>query len=159
MENRHLYKAKTTKKEGKAFNNVWVTGSLIVARNKYYIHPVGNMVNVENELGKIVIMHEVDPSTICQCTGLKDNNGNLIFENDILELFDKNNDYSWKAIVKFGNPNCEYVWGWNLKAIEEYEGNIDILLWIEMEDTGAFCEIVGNVFDNPELLEGKINDN
>ncbi len=79
MEDRYLYKAKTTPKEKGEFNNVWVTGNLIVSNGKYYIHPVGNVVNVKNEIGRIIVMHEVIPDTICQCTGSKDKNGNLIW--------------------------------------------------------------------------------
>ena len=78
MEDRYLYKAKTTPKEKGEFNNVWVTGNLIVSNGKYYIHPVGNIVKVRNEIGRIIVMHEVIPDTICQCTGLKDKNGKLI---------------------------------------------------------------------------------
>lgn len=72
MENRCLYKAKTTPKEKGEFNNVWVIGNLIVSNGKYYIHPVGNVVNVRNEICKMIVMHEVIPDTICQRTGLKD---------------------------------------------------------------------------------------
>ena len=84
MEYIYLYKAKTTPKEKGEFNNVWVTGNLIVSNEKYYIHPVGNVVNVKNEIGRIIVMHEVIPDTICRCTGLKDKNSKLIWENDIV---------------------------------------------------------------------------
>ena len=95
---------------------------------------------------------EIDPETLCQFTGLKDKNGNKIWENDIVLLREEIQDYEWKATVKFGNPNCEYNWGWQLVPIGECEMNKDILLWIDMEI--ASCEVVGNIFDNPELLEG-----
>lgn len=74
MENRYLYKAKTTPKEKGEFNNVWVIGNLILSNGKYYIHPVDNIVKIRNEIGRIIVMHEVIPDTICQCTGLKDKN-------------------------------------------------------------------------------------
>ena len=94
-----------------------------------------------------------DESTICQCTGLKDKNGKLIWENDVVEMYDRNTDYRWRAVVTFGNPNSEYTWGWQLKPIGECEANKDILCWIDMEESGAFCEVIGNIFDNPELLK------
>ena len=63
-----LFRAKTTVKEDKnhVFNNVWVEGDLIVSNGRYYIHPRTNKVNVENELGKLIVMHEVQKDTICE---------------------------------------------------------------------------------------------
>ena len=95
--------------------------------------------------------YEIDPETLCQYTGLNDKNGKRIWENDIVLLREEIQDYEWKATVKFGNPNCEYNWGWQLVPIGECDMNKDILLWIDMEI--ASCEVVGNIFDNPELLE------
>lgn len=95
--------------------------------------------------------YEIDPETLCQYTGLNDKNGNRIWENDIVSLYEKIQDYEWKATVKFGNPNWEYNWGWQLVPIGECDMNKDILLWIDMEI--ASCEVIGNIFDNPELLE------
>lgn len=97
--------------------------------------------------------YEIDPETLCQFTGLKDKNGNRIWENDIVLLREEIQDYEWKATVKFGNPNWEYNWGWQLVSIGECDMNKDILLWIDMEI--ASCEVVGNIFDNPELLKGE----
>ena len=92
--------------------------------------------------------------TICQCTGLKDDNGNLIWENDILFLKDEINGCKWKAVVEFGNPTGEYNWGWQLVQVTECEANKDILLWIETGTSYADVKIIGNTIDNPELLEG-----
>ena len=142
MENRYLYKAKTTPKEkGGEFNNIWVIGNLIVSNGKYYIHPVGNIVNVKNEIGRIIVMHEVIPDTICQCTGLKDKNGKLIWENDIANCMDA--------------ECCGYI-SWNESEAGFY---FDVLLEdgrFEEEhiyDYQDCMEVIGNTFDNPELLE------
>lgn len=153
MEDRYLYKAKTTPKEKGEFNNVWVVGNLIVSNGKYYIHPVGNVVNVKNEIGRIIVMHEVIPDTICQCTGLKDKNGKLIWENDVVkDLF--SDTY---APIRYGSyQNCfdstkaEHIGfyvDWSGKYTKNYRK--DLGYFIHMVD----AEAIGNIFDNPELLE------
>ena len=98
----------------------------------------------------------VIPETVGQYTGLTDKNGKKIFEGDIVKLTDKSFGYKWKAVVEFGNPNGNYTWGWQLKPIGKAKNvNTDILCWIEMEEAGAYCEVIGTIYDNSELLEVK----
>lgn len=144
MENRYLYKAKTTPKEKGEFNNVWVIGNLIVSNGKYYIHPVGNIVKVRNEIGRIIVMHEVIPDTICQCTGLKDKNGKLIWENDIVKHY---ND---------GAHPENYCTGtvlWDENYAEFYRTSNEYGLSKPRINRDCIYEVIGNKFDNPELLE------
>ena len=153
MEDRYLYKAKTTSKEKGEFNNVWVTGNLIGFNGKYYMHPVGNVVNVKNEIGRIIVMHEVIPDTICQCTGLKDKNGKMIWENDILH----NGNY---FVVKWNAPCARFdvvlnnshnipmgkwepmICDWKTNDFKEYRKAVDY-------------EVIGNIFDDKELEKGE----
>ena len=102
--------------------------------------------------------YEIDPETVGQYTGLTDKNGKKIFEGDIVKLTDDYNDFEWKAVVVFGNPGGAYCWGWNFLPIDGYKGTTDILMWVEMETTGAYCEVIGNIYDNPELLKGGNNN-
>ena len=144
MNDRYLYRAKLKD------NGEWVEGYIVIyPSGRFDIHKKCM------EPPDALAVYEVDPSTICQCTGLKDKNGNLIWENDIVELYDRNTDYKWRAVVLFGNPNCEYTWGWQLKPIVECEANTDILCWIDMEESGAFCEVIGNIFDEGSENIGK----
>jgi uncharacterized phage protein (TIGR01671 family) len=148
MEDRYLYKAKTTPKEKGEFNNVWVTGNLIVSNGKYYIHPVGNVVNVKNEIGRIIVMHEVIPDTICRCTGLKDKNGKLIWENDIAKL-----DVYYYEKLK-SSIISQIIWCNDLCALSLVvndrgtRGTLGHLMDLNKE-----IEVIGNIFDNPELLK------
>ena len=148
MENRYLYKAKTTPKEKGEFNNVWVTGNLIVSNGKYYIHPVGNIVNVKNEIGRIIVMHEVIPDTICQCTGLKDKNGNLIWENDIVAYWDTYSTENGQAEM-----DCIGKVVWDDETISFQVTN---RLSSESYEVLDECSVIGNIFDNPELLEREV---
>lgn len=154
MEDRYLYKAKTTPKEKGEFNNVWVTGNLIVSNGKYYIHPVGNVVNVKNETGRIIVMHEVIPDTICQCTGLKDKNGKLIWENDIIKTFDAGEECCLSKII-FADTSLGYGWKTtDIKSLSKYNNNLFKEVSFGSFDSKS-AEIVGNIFDNAELLESE----
>ena len=109
MNDRYLYRAKRTD------NGEWVEGNLIHAKKDYYI--CENPYECMNEYSSLNGQSYgfggfklVDSSTICQCTGLRDKNGKLIWENDVVEMYDRNTDYRWRAVVTFGNPNCEYTW-------------------------------------------------
>ncbi len=82
--------------------------------------------------------HEIDPATLCQCTGLKDKSGKLIFERDILLLDEKD-----KYLVKIIDGNA------NLWLLSE-----TIVKTFLLSDVFDGCEVIGNCFDNQGLLEG-----
>ena len=131
MEARYLFKGK------RLDNGVWVQGYLFGIWEKRYI-----LWGMTNDIPNMI---EVDPSTICQCTGLKDKNGNLIWENDIMVAHldeDYPEDETYKRILWYGNGFC---------SIEN--GSKDIAP-IDKFDREYF-EVCGNIFDNPELLESE----
>lgn len=129
MENRHLFRGK------RIDNGVWACGYLYGIWEKRYI--LWGMFN------DIPGMIEVDQATICQCTGLKDKNGKLIWENDILSghIDDEfPEDETRKSVVWYGNGWCT-----NEPGCDYYEELDDF-------DSENF-EVIGNMIDNPELLE------
>lgn len=146
-------------------NNEWVYGDLIQlgqSADYWYIMPIGVSGEMyedepypfrENDVMCRCALSKVNPSTVGQYTGLKDKNGKMIFEGDIVKLVENNDKYEWSAVVEFGNPNSYYSWGWQLKPItKNVEYNLDILCWIDMDDVGVSCEVIGNIFDN-KLVE------
>lgn len=127
MKDRYLFKAK------RLDNGEWVQGALIYDdRDGLYriiteiSYSTGICLTTDNA-------PRVNSSTICQCTGLKDKNGKLIWENDIMK-------YQWDGktridVVKYEPPMFSYK---------------NVIIWCLYQD-----EVIGNIFDNPELLESE----
>ena len=83
---------------------------------------------------------QIDPETLCQYTGLKDKNGNQIWENDIIRV---------KNSADEGTGKVEFYGGmWYVD-----KGVNNSLYDIMMYDDEAEVYTVGNIFDTPELLK------
>lgn len=129
----------------------WIEGMLFNGKEDTFIIPHGNEYSYDEQF--YVYGFKVDPETVGQYTGLTDKNGKKIFENDVVKCNDEAINAEFTAFVKFGNPNGEYNWGYQLNFIAGDTATLDILLWVEMEEEGAYIEVIGNIHDNPEPLE------
>ena len=137
-------------------NGKWIEGFYSAEEYNLNIKKIEHIPRIQ-VIGECVSLGVI-PETVGQYTGLTDRNGKKIFEGDIVKLTDDCNNFEWKAVVVFGNPGGAYCWGWNFLPIDGYKGTTDILMWVEMEATGAYCEVIGNIYDNPELMKGGNNN-
>ena len=136
MEDRYLFKAK------RIDNGEWATGSLITCEDGTCKIATSCLEGKADE-PILVCAYDVDRNTICQCTGLKDKNGKLIWENDIMVAhLDKDNpeDITYAIVA------------WRENGWVTIENGSDDLNQIDDFTTENF-EVVSTRFDNPELLE------
>ncbi len=128
-----LFKAK------RVDNGEWVEGCLVIDHSRsnlfeYRMQPV--------ESG-VLYAPPINPETLCQFTGLCDKNGKRIWENDILmahldEFYPEDTTYEiveWGVAGLVGNETGS--------VDREYLGEFDL----------EHYEVVGNIFDNKELLQ------
>ena len=130
MEDRYLFKAKIG-------NGYWTIGFLRCKDNKWYI---------SNNAGS-PFAYEVRPDTICQCTGLKDKNGKLIWENDVVAYWD-----TYSTENGYAEADCIGRVVWDAETISFQVTN---RLSAESYEVLDECSVIGNIFDNPELLESE----
>lgn len=146
MEDRYLFKAK------RLDNGEWVIGNLIQSCNatdgwESIIIPVKNSNMFTKHIGHgygnlgFENWYRVNPSTICQCTGLKDKNGKLIWENDIAVCRD------------FTEEKYVIAWKQDEACFEYQQYGCSIMNFEQL--SGCEVEVIGNIFDNKELLESE----
>lgn len=134
MNRENLFKAK------RIDNGEWVEGYYVYCRKRHYILPVLNKaIGFDEREDKWI---EIDIDTLCQHTGLTDKNDKKIWENDILRR-----DGYWDIRIEFENGvfmvrNTDKV---------QYINRV-VYTPISIFDIKMY-EVIGNIFDNPELLE------
>ena len=129
----------------------WMCGNLIADKTSAYI--TDGDIDAYEDFISIERWCSIDVNTVGQSTGLFDKNGVEVFEGDLL---------SWNGgmphIVKFGQWICEDDLGYKIKNIGFYlDSSYDNTEWlqgIDYENTPTKFEIVGNIYENPELMEG-----
>ena len=127
-----LFKAKT---EG----GRWIYGDLIHYES-------GEIAIVEDPFSKygreateIAGRTKVIPETVCQYTGLTDKNGNKIWENDVVA----NKNYRHPVQISWSTEFGGWV------AIQIKIRTSELIGEVYQKD----CEVIGNIFDNPELMK------
>lgn len=135
-------------------NEAWVYGDLIENQGRYFIYHAMSETTIEdNDDGRIVVAAvDVDPATVGQYTGLQDKNGKKIFEGDIFK-----EDYSGIVRSVFRVPgglafeDNPVSFGYDHRApVYPYSSIAEMqnASWLS-----KYCEVVGNIHDNPELLK------
>lgn len=120
----------------------WVEGYVVKHGDRWWIY-TGEVYIVEgctNEYGLPLthaVKYEIEPETLCQYTELPDKNGKKIFEGDIV----KHKSAQLLGVVKYSEKYMQFI----VDDIDDGE-----------QDCSGFIngvEIIGNIFDNTELLE------
>lgn len=111
-------------------NGEWVEGDILHTKH----HEIVIISDYEDKA------YRCDGTTLCQFTGLTDKNGKKIWENDIVDTFEESSKEFLRNVVKF-EDGC-------FKVFKKH------YLSMHMDS----CEktdlkVVGNIFDNPDLLE------
>lgn len=117
----------------------WVEGCALQLDDGSFLIATSCM-DDENEGTKRMIevcAYEIEPETLCRYTGLTDKKGENIFEGDIIMDID------------YGFMKCVYLHGSFVWF------SVKKFFWIELEKYTPNEEVIGNIFDNPELLEEK----
>ena len=86
---------------------------------------------------KTLYWHTCEPDTVGQFTGLTDKNGKKIFDGDVVKI--------QIADGSFRNASIDFRNGYFTNSLSTYLGGLVVI--------APDCEVIGNIHDNPELLE------
>lgn len=117
--------------------SMWDYGDLYIDHGKVYIGSRDTMHGVR-------VYGEVIPETVGQYTGLTDKNGTKIFEGDIVKLRLLAAKMEWKGVCEYRNGAFGLAWQYAGQRYSTFAGTCN-----------AEYEVLGNIHDNPELMEGE----
>ena len=127
-------------------NGEWIEGYYAECKGKPFI---GIDISISIDVFEVfctpvIRWFEVVPETICQFTGLCDKNGKRIWENDVVWLVCDGKEHIYQIV--WDNSELDFK---ATKGEENYGTNYEYLLCCDE------IEVIGNIFDNPELLQEK----
>lgn len=139
-------------------NGEWVEGDLLHTRHA----DVVLISDFEDQLFRC------DGNTLCQYTGLTDKNGKKIWENDILKFNDEiwdscytscGTEYDSWEVENYGLVGyCDYSARYDFTKYKYNENQVEADLHenhdIEFSEFVKEHEVIGNIFDNPEVVQG-----
>ena len=155
----HLYRGKPTNKadytlyeglyEPNVFNEGFVYGSLIVNGKKHYIciGVAGAKLNCLINNATVTLV-EVIPETVGEYTNLIDCHDKMIFEGDIIKQINSYDKLEMIGLVRFSKSSQFVISHTYTKKENCYKRGMKKAFAIKTN-----CEIIGNIYDNPELLE------
>lgn len=93
-----------------------------------------------------LFVNDIDNSyQVEQCTGLKDKNGKLIYEGDILATSPNSQSYGCYKVF-FQKDECSF-------KVISCDGSHDYAIPLNVLTEKNDFQIIGNIHENPELLE------
>lgn len=102
---------------------------------------------------KSLVYELVDRETVGQYTGLTDRNGKMIFEGDIIRTITLDTGMECLAVVCFGNFIDENNGDEYIGFYIEFDSIKTTAAQLAMKECKNRIEVIGNIYDNPELLE------
>lgn len=117
---------------------VWKSQEHRMVYNVCYLNPL-LLDEEKSEEGKY--------NKLLQCTGIKDENGNLIYEGDIVKTWKFSTGEISNKVVIWNKDRC----GFRLYTIDQYKRNIHNSPQSMLNVTTI--KLLGNIYENPELLE------
>ena len=147
-----LYKAKRKGWSKLPKEKWWIEGLPVEIKGSWYISTKYDEIDDKTDFGMVQYiiqksLFEIAPETLCQYIGLKDKDGNRIWENDIVRCNRREKEAKYKVVwdKTYADFRIEKLNGLGIMPICIEEGNTPVF--------GRHYECIGNIFDNPEMLE------